>query len=419
MEESFLGRKALKYFGKSGSVYKFFYPDDKPEEKYYQNKLRIGYQEGSYLGKKVKEDFWLNVGESYGFVILGMRGSGKSYLNHRICDTAYNTGFACVFLTDIKNEVSYYQKSASAKYVNFLAKNEEARPTPVACFYPTYLGKPPRGNDSFQISLQDLDYTDLITIYGLENSGSISQLSALNEIHDKIKLGEIINVDDVLLAIEENEDISMQTKKSLRAITKSLDRNRILGDDFEINLEEIFSKNQIPVLDLLGYERMGINISSAFVAIFLRKIIEARRDSLIKKPMMIFVDEAHEFANIKKDLTSKEEILKTLRVSRSWGISMGFMSQSLSSIPQEIVDNCRYVFVPQNYGPQKGREILKQTVGVELGYDEYNEIIYLFKNLKKKRNGEREWLLIDRDKKSYKAFFPYAPLSLHKSEIRW
>jgi hypothetical protein len=414
------GKYSSKTLKSKSTLSSFFNPYIKPPEKYYKNQLRIGYTETQRLGKTYREDFWLDVSESIIAVLLGKRGSGKTWLLRRLMDMAFYTGFAPVIPCDVKNEFIASMNPANEKQQALFGLNEIARATPVKVFFPRFLGSPPQNNQSFQIGLYDLTYSDLLTLYGLSESGSsIAQTTTLLHIYNLIKDESIGTMDEFIEELEQMEDATPATKRALKMITQNIIRNEIIGTDFTININAIFEKDQIPVLDLVGYEELGLNTAAAYVAIFLRKIMNARRNKLIKKPLFVLIDEAHEFCNKKKDISSKEEIQKMVNLSRSWGISLILATQNMEDIPPKIMRQARYIFLPQGITWDEGKEIMKSQALLEWDRDAYNELIYLFKSLKRKKNGEREWICIDVNTKEYTTFFPYAPLSLHQSESRW
>lgn len=417
---SYKGKFSSKVLKSKSVLGDYFNPYVKPPEKYYKNQLRLGYTEQQKLGKVYREDFWLDVTESIVAIMLGKRGSGKTWLLRRIMDMAYYTGFSPVIPCDVKNEFVASLYPANQKQQELFGLNEVARPTPVKVFFPRFLGDPPSQNQSFQIGLYDLTYSDLLTLFGLSESGSsIAQTTTLLHIYNLIRDENVGTMNEFVEELEQMEDATPATKRALKMIANNIIRNDIIGTDFTINLNSIFANQEIPVLDLLGYEELGLNTAAAYVAIFLRKVMTARRNKLIKNPLFVLIDEAHEFCNKKKDISSREEIQKMVNLSRTWGISLVLATQNMEDIPPKIMRQARYIFLPQGITWDEGKEIMKSQALLEWDRDAYNEMIYLFKSLKRKKNGEREWLCIDVNTKDYTTFFPYAPLSMHQTESRW
>ena len=402
------------------SVHDYFNPYVKPKERYYKNRLRLGYEEFTRLGKTEKKDFWLDVSTSGVSIILGKRDSGKTWILRRLMDTAFYTGFAPVVPCDVKNEFVSSLKPADTDQQQFLAAREFARPTPVKIYYPHFLGDCPDKNEPLQISLFDITYSDLLTIFKLTETGSsIAQTSVLMHLYNLIREEKITNMNEFLEELDDMEDAKPVTKQSIRMIANNVINSEIIGNKFTVNIPRIFEEDQIPVLDLVGYEELGLHTAASYVAIFIRKIMAARKRKLIKKPMFFLIDEAHEFCNAHSNLSSKHEIQKLVNLSRTWGISIVLATQSLEDIPPKIMRQARYIFLPQGVTWDEGKEIMKSRSFLEWDRDSYNELIYLFKHLRRKKNNEREWLCVDANKGEYTRFFPYAPFSLHQRESRW
>lgn len=421
MEEySYKGKDSSRILKSKSALGSYFNPFIRPHEKYYKNYLRMGYIEHHRLGKAYKEDFFLDVSESVISVMLGKRGSGKSWILRRMMDVCYYTGFAPVIPCDVKNEFVASLQPANERQQRMFGLNEFARASPVKIFYPKFLNNLPDENEFFQVSLGDLTYSDLLTLFNIDEIGSsMAQTTTLLHVYNLIKEGKITTMEELIEEIENMEDITAATKRALKLMAQNLIKNDIIGNEYNVNLIDVFKQGNIPVLDIIGYEELGLNIASAYVAIFLRKTMHARRNNIIKKPLFVLIDEAHEFCNRTKNISSRDEIQKLVNLSRSWGISVVLSTQNMYDIPDKIIRQARYIFLPQGITLDEGKEIMKSQAMLEWDRDAYNEIIYLFRNLRRKKNGEREWICIDTYSKEYTAFFPYAPLSLHKTEERW
>lgn len=416
------GKTSSETLNAQGGPYRYFNPYKKKEPKYYKNYFKIGYQEYRHLGKTIRKDLYIDVSESFIGIILGMRGSGKTFLERRFLDLAINSGFACFIPFDIKNEIISSREPASTKYSKLLASLEEPRGANIRAFYPSYLGDAPKHNEFFQISFEDMNYSDLMTIFKRSASvaeNSAAQAGALMYLFDLIRDGRIVDWETFIEELDIAEEIMPATKRTIKLTAQTLMRNHVVGDDYPLDVVEVLNSGATLVLDLLDYEDMGINLASSYAAILMRKIMAARRQRLITKPMFWLLDEAHEFCSEKKQLSSTEETIGCANKSRSWGISMLIATQNLEELPQRIVNQAQYKFLPQNISFDVLKQTLKSSSMLEWDRDSYNEAISLHRSLKRKSNGEREWLMIDVVSKESTAFFPYGPMSMHQTEHRF
>jgi len=135
---------------------------------------------------------------------------------------------------------------------------------------------------------------------------------------------------------------------------------------------------------------------------------------------MLIVDEAPKFVPKKeKMLSSKVEILSALDLSRSYGVSIVFGSQSVEKLDKTILEQCRFIFISYNLDVDVATDVFKKLGLLPfVPLNQYKAAVRgIMNELKKYKDKSRDWLLIDRNTKKRIVLRTFAPLSYHLKEI--
>lgn len=402
-----------------GYLQELFFHKDKVAT-YAKNRVALGRDK---KGNRIVIDF----SRSIGVLIIGARGSGKSFLIRGIMDRAHKANILPVISTDLKPEYHSSREPVQEEFEQFIDENEQGEPLPLKIYYPKFLEHFTRTKQKIeyspiQLSFENTTLFDFLTIIG--KTISDAQLTALEMAFKLKEQRKIRSFEELLKYIEKSKDIDAKTIRALRAAINNLLGYEVFGEVYDFNLIECINNNCVPILNLYGWMSLGqfAQIPAAYVALFIRNILTAKQQKQIKpsKKIIVVVDEAPRFvpATESSNLSSRKEILDCLDLGRSYGISMIFSTQSTSRIPISIIEQCRYVLLPYNIDLESMVDIFKRK-GIEFGASIItfrHELTKIRNKMKLHDNGSRDWMIIDTEMKTYKIFAPFAPLSAHLTE---
>ncbi len=420
--EGFFGEKASKHLAyelkhQSYSLTQRGFILNKSYE--YAEKIPIGVDEfGDIL--------YIDFSKSKKILILGKTGSGKSWLTRSILTRYYKGVGSVVILTDIKPEYYTISQPLQAKFRKFLLKNEVPVSIPCQNFYPYFFTKFVKrefpDNELIQLSLQDLNYFDFLTITETIELSDL-QKTFIQSLFELVREGKIRNFDDMKEAIANSKDINMSTKQVLLNKISIIEKLEVIGDAYsEFSFTDCILEKKVPILNLCGYNKLGGNASipSAFLAVILRKIMADKVEGIIPKDekLLFVIDEASKFCPATGMSASKKEILDVLDLSRSEKVSMIFSTQDWKRIPETVLKQCAYVFVPYSMDFEDFRYIVEKLFPQDYDYPVSFKVSMAqeFGSMKMHKDGSRDWMLLDTEKKRRIIFVPAAPLSYHLEE---
>lgn len=420
--EPFMGQLAsLETLGMEGSFIKeAYYPTVKKAD-YYEDKLLIG----RLREKDRVTQIWLPANESFRCLITGATRAGKTWLSQRILSTAFKGGNAVCILIDVKDEFSVMRKPLQPKFSRYLAKDESPTSLPIKIYRPQFLikneGHCPPNNIPAQLSFDQCSYSDLVTLLSVEKS-DIAQM-VLGMVYGDIFSGEVSTFDELKDSIMDVEKVTPSQKRMLIAKLELVKKFEVIGNDHPFDFAQDIVEGHIPILNMAGFEDLGRDFSSfpqAYVAVILRGLIRAKRRKIIDKKLYIFLDELARFCPAFGEPTSKKEIREAIDLTTGQGINMIMSTQDTSSIPEEVLNQSRYIFLPNNAVRPLIESVLKNKgIWRMMSPTFTNEVLNSFKAIPK-----WHWVMIDSVEikevdqynplESAKIFRPYAPLARHK-----
>lgn len=368
--------------------------------------------------RKDANDYMLSTDAAFRALMLGAAGSGKTMTMQGMATRMHYSGFACVFLTDIKDEMKVAANpAAGAKIVQVLEENGDVpMALPVKVYRPLFFSKffresVPKDNHSLQLAYRDLNLSELLTLLGLADDSKRNQRDIITNHYKKAdsleELREIVN-----------KKVTGSNKSIADSITRALDpliELAALGKEPVGDFVEDMKAGLVPVLNVHKYERVGIGsatLPQVYVSVLLRKIVEAREHGAINRRIVLFIDEAPKFF-VPGTLTF-DELLKAVDLYRYLGIYLVFAAQTDDRIPPALVEQCRYIFLPFNAGAKTARRVLAAKQNFMWHPDQIEQIDARMRRMKIDfATGMRQWALVDADRKSADIFWALPALSSH------
>lgn len=378
-------------------------------------------------------EFAIDMEKSKTILILGKRGSGKSFMLRSMWNRIKRAG-AYICAIDIKPEWYSSREPLQKKWYKFLNRREQIvyskhpEGFKVKSYRPKFLknfSSLVYEDDIFcQMPFKMLTFGDFITLAGIDKPSITDNLV----IHDIIEFlenaGEMINIDDIKNYIESMEDLNAGSKLKYIRLFEQLDKMGVIGSEFEFpDFSDDMNKGFVPVLNVSGMETSdeATRYTQAMIAVLLRKLFIEKKQGVIPKEghLVVCLDEFQRYCPRKKRPSSREEIEKLYDLSRSEKTSIIACTQDKDRVPETILRQSDFKFFPFNYSPEEAIEILKEdnpseyTNPLQFGVEVRQLLGSMSMN---KKTGQREWLFVCKDTGENTIFVPYSPISAHKEE---
>lgn len=418
-----LGLDAFKARPKEERTYRcdLFYPE-KHVAKYSKDRLYLGtiigknedriypHQKYSILTKNDDGSLASTIS-----VYFGMRGCGKTMAMRADLSRTYKSGFHCAYL-DIKGEMRSNLEPFDVKSFKGgkLGENEVPEAIPTIMAIPLFLKKYhkvlSKEDIVFQFSLYDLTLEDLNYLFkpSTDNYKNIL-VSACNLIQKK----KINNLEELRHFLQEQIK-HPSTINTINLAINSLQEHELFGEKHPLDITSLI-EDSVLVLDLSDYDKLKEQ-SLFYVGLFIRKITDLRKNKVLKKPLVFFIDEFHAFCPANETPYSRERIVYMVNVSRTYSISARFATQDPSQLPDtEILRQIRYFYLTNAISYDVLCKILKDAGIWEFGDTQRNKWNGALKNMPK-----YSWMCIDRfNKQIAKIVKFYLPLCAHQTEARF
>ncbi len=397
----------------------------------------------SYAENSKERDFYLDMEHSAHICLFAQTGGGKTFIITRAAASFYLSGKGVFFISDIKDEMKSIANPRLKKYDAYVpVKNEfteKSTGIPVAVLRPPYLNeaegiKMPKDEIDSRMYLPTMTATTLLSICGISqgNEDKTGMTSILiDTLEQELKKGNIKTTADLEAFFtdeEKTKGYNKNTKESIRLKLKNAITKGVITDNpaYNRSIAEYLNNKIVPILNLKGYRDAGFNSAGVEVATRIGEIRSGRTNNKIKDKLLMVIDEAHAFCpeNEKEQSISRKAIIDLIRIARSMGISMAFLSQideKSFGIPPLIVKQCRYVFLSSNTSIQILRKVLrlfnmytydnsKEDFGIS---PESTFVEYVFNGARKvwdaKTKPRTPWYVIDSKTSTISLVWIYSP----------
>jgi len=410
--------KSLKIFGSNYFKNSFLKPI-KVEKKIHYNKnyLQIArFADGSGV-------FGLDISESCRVVILGATRSGKTFFVRSIADRIKKINEDVVYLTDVKNEYVSSSKPVQEKFADGLLEGEKPTPTPVVVLRPTFFKQLgdflPKQNHWYSVDARKLSRADFFTLLNAEEMTPTQRISielVYQAFQRRVAENKdlIVDYNFLISLIDEIEELEDRQKRLLSFKLKPLEESHFFEYEHKKSLVKILKKGYVPAINLDSFGRGSFSYPEVLLNIAVREVIFARRKKKINR-VWIVVDEASRFIGNSKKTSIKDTIIESHDLDTRYGINYFTIFQSLTDVPERVLQQSRYIFIPQTADVSSIKDALINTGLVRNIQRSVNKAIELKKALRKIKYS---WVILDRFTSSINLVVPLPPLSFHLESTR-
>jgi uncharacterized protein YnzC (UPF0291/DUF896 family) len=328
----------------------------------------------------------------------------------------YDIGYNICYLNDCKDELKSSKNPVQGKFRNKLLPGEEPQGLKVAVMRPTFFREfskiLPEDNAWMSINIAELQKRDFMTLLKADQLTEAQQ-TLLEILYDNMKKKPEFKLSDIPEMIDQlGSDFKPSQLQALKNKFKPLLTNDFGNSLYNRNLKIAMDKGYVLSLNLESqefYSSAGINYPPVFIGIVMRNLIALRREGKIK-PLFLFMDEAARFIANNINPSCKHDVLESVDIDRRYNISWGVCSQAIHDLPEKIVMQSRYIFIPFNADTTIIKEALISTGLITRGFlqNASNDAARLRRQMTR-----WDWLVIDRTRNRYDIIKPLSPLSNH------
>lgn len=394
--------------------------------KYFQDSLiRREEKKASYGKKRVavgvrksnKKVFYLDLSDAIRAVVIGRAGSGKTFLLRGLADRTHKAGYSILFLPDVKNEFHTSNQPVQEKFHHLLLPHERPEGMPVLSFRPTFFMQTdkslPEDNYWYSPHIAQISKADFFTLIGAHDMPPMQQVT-LELLYTRLMRGVRKNprvTFELLKELLDDIDLHPGTKASLQFKFSPLKDSHMIVEEHIKNPIRALQEGYSVALNLENFDqfgRTGFNYHETLMSIVFRTLIHARRAKKIS-PFVVILDECSRFVHAEKRSSFRDQVEESVDVDRRYGVSLIFGTQELKKLPEVILRQCRYIFVPYSADVGTLRDAMM------LGGLFRNQQVAVNATIRLKGRLEKhDWVVIDMVEGVYDIVVPAAPLSAHK-----
>lgn len=401
----------LKYIKTFGNKYlNTLFDEEKKELMYGKKHIPIG-------RKKTGGIYYLDLEHACRILILGMTRSGKTFLLRELADRFNKAGYAILFLPDVKDEFKSSRRPVQEQFRKLLLEGEEPRPLNVVTFRPTFFkamdSKLAKGNIWYSPHFANVTRADFMTLFNAEGL-TVNQQVMLEMLYEEIRKNVTdsrdFSLDDIDAIIDAIPDLTPASKMQMKFKFRPFKTSHFYEKE---NLKSVVTAIQsgiCPAINMEGFDNFGkgnFSYPEVVFSIVLRAAINARRSKKIP-PLWVIVDEASRFIPKDQNPSCKRVVMESVDLDTRYEVNYAFAVQEISKMPEEIVKQCRYMFIPYSADVGTIKECLTISGMIRFTQTGVNEALRLKQSLKK-----YQWVVIDRTSGTKEIISPLAPLSEH------
>jgi hypothetical protein len=374
---------------------------------------------------------YLEMEDAIRALVIGMAGAGKTFLLRGMIDRLkqcpvewvdkekkkrMDIGYSICYLSDIKDELKSSKDPVQPKFRNKLLAGEtpiglkviSCRPT----FFREFMSELPSDNLWMSINIAELQKRDFMTLLKGEQMTEAQQ-TMLEVLYDNLKKKPEFKLTDIPEMIDQlSGDFKPSQLQALKNKFKPILNNQFGDPRYVRDVKKALLKDYVLSINFEGqdfYSNAGVNYPPVFLGIVLRNIIYLRRQAEIK-PLFLFLDEAARFVPESWNPSCKHDILESIDIDRRYFCSWIVATQSLHDMPEKLIMQSRYMFIPYN----ADTTIIKEAISA-MGLALRGFVQNIPSQAQKIRQSMRkhQWVLMDRVKMRYDIITVLAPLSNH------
>ena len=313
----------------------------------------------------------MDVARTHVVLIVGKRGSGKSYSISVIAEEMMNLP------EEISKNLSIIMFDTmgvfwTMKYPNLrdqdLLEQWNLKPKAIdinlhvpAGFFKEYKDKGLPADYSFAIKTGELDASDWCDAFVIDLTDPLGIIIEKTLEEAKEKFSNNFDISDLIELIKKDKSASKTIKDAAINRFKSAERWGLFSNR-GTELQDLIKRGQISILDLSAYSMApggGQHIKNLVIGIISKKLLAERivsrkleeldniglgegkfikSDVALEKPLIwIMIDEAHNFIGKDKNTSTSEALIQLLREGRQPGISLILATQQPGSLQNDVL----------------------------------------------------------------------------------
>lgn len=362
--------------------------------------------------------YCIDISEACRMLILGATRVGKTWILREFMDRLFKSGKYSVFIgSDIKNEFSSSVRPLQKKFRQFLLIGEKATGIPIITLRPTFFkslrglsGQLKDDNILCSVSVTDMTQNDFMVLMKAE-SLTVNQVVTLHIIYKKIMdNGGLQSLEEFDEIIDNIDELDESQKRAMKYKFYMVKQDMFFDNEHLIDVVELIKKGYIIALNLENFEefgRTGANYPAVFLNIMQNKINSARKNNQIK-PLFNIIDEASRFIPNDFDIATKLTYTESVDIDSKYNINYIFATQIYTKIPEQIIKQCKYIFLPYSIDLNTLKLVLRDVGLLEVSSVQANRLIEMKRSMKK-----HNWICVNRVDRNITVIKPLAPLSFH------
>lgn len=306
------------------------------------------------IGKNDKEELFIvpKMSNRHG-IITGASGSGKTTTVKVMAETFSDAGIP-VFYVDVKGDLASISKQGVENHnVDERVKNLNLEGFKYQSFPTTFFDVFGKNGHPIRTTISDIGPRLLSRMLELSDAqeGILAIIFQIAE-DEEMKLNDLGDLKSLVAHVQENRVEYQNKYGSITTMSISAIQRSLLMLEQESGMS-FFGKPELQLFDLLQYDQDGkgyVNVLDAqelfkkptLYAVFLIWLLNNLFDNMpevgdLDKPKLIlFLDEAHLiFSEMSNSLI--KSIIQVVKLIRSKGVGVYFISQSPSDVPEEIL----------------------------------------------------------------------------------
>lgn len=362
---------------------------------------------------------FVDISTPYRAFYFGRTRTGKTLAIRSFTDRLRMAGLKTMAVPDLKDEFHSSKRSGQEKFSDIRREGEDPTGFNMQRFRPTFFRVVENvknvgdGEKWYSPDLNEMTRADLKMLVKA-NEFPRKQSILFRELLDVLDNDNVVvtSVSDLrqLIFSELDEDSESQLE-DLWYKLKPLEMNNVFEYDKRRNFPAVLNAGMHPILDMEGYEAVAggkLGLAPTHVTFVIREVVNALRASDLDR-VTVVIDEAARFMGRNVDMVSKDFFKHSFDVDTAAGISYIGATQFIKDVPEAMLEQCRYLWVPYNASTSMMQTAMDIGGVVSNVYKAKQEA-----NQKLQELSQYEWCLIDTDLNRTRLIQPAGPLSWHQ-----
>ncbi len=401
---------SLKYVRKFGSNYlkdSLFTVEEK-KRTYGKKMIPIG-------TKRNGQVYYLDLSHACRILLIGMTRSGKTFSLRSMADRFRKSGYALLFLPDVKDEFRSSIRPVQQQFHHLLLKGEEPQGMPVITYRPTFFktigNKLPKDNIWYSPHFSNISKVDFMTLFRAESLTN-NQQNMLEIIYEALQQQDAdkFKLEDMDMIIDGLTEMATSSKVQMKFKFRPFKTSKFYEEEHIKSIVKTLQDGNAVAINMEGFDNYGkggFAYPEVVFSIVLRAAINARRKKLIP-PLWVIVDEASRFVPNDQNPSCKRVVTESVDVDSRYEINYAFAVQDITKLPEEVVKQCRYIMVPYSADVPTIKACMSLGGLIRYQQTAINDALKVKHSLKK-----FEWMIIDRTAGGYEIIKFLSPLSEH------